>query len=243
MTPAPLDPLARRDLWPVGPLERLLAAGCDLPLGLGAICFRKLKRRLMGRAEARFDALAASLGPGDIALDLGANVGDMTAKLAATGAEVHAFEPEPATFALLRDRFAGMGNVHVHQAAVSDRDGTTTLILPASFAEKPRSASKAASIAHSRYAVAGHTALDVETRDIRGILAGLGKPPRLIKMDIEGAELAVLGAMRAAGLFHPGLAVFVETHERLDPATFADVRALGRWARQDAPCYVNLSWG
>ncbi|WP_416916314.1 MAG: FkbM family methyltransferase [Roseicyclus sp.] len=243
MTTAPLAHFARHDLWPIGPVEGLFAAGSDLPMALGAICFRKLKRRLMARAEERFDALAAALGPGDIALDLGANVGDMTAKLAATGAEVHAFEPEPATFALLAERFAGQANVHLHQAAVSDRDGTTTLILPASFAERPRSASKAASIAHGRYAVAGHIAHEVETRDIRAILAGLTKPPRLIKMDIEGAELAVLAAMRAAGCFHDGLAVFVETHERLDPATYADVRALTLWARTAAPGYVNLNWG
>ena len=67
MSTAPLAQFARQDLWPVGPVEGLFAAGCDLPMGLGAICFRKLKRRLMARAEDRFDALAAELGPGDIA--------------------------------------------------------------------------------------------------------------------------------------------------------------------------------
>lgn len=243
MSLSPMAELAQKDLWPSVPAERLFCAGVDLPAGIGMVFFRKLKRRLMKRAEHRFDQLAAALGPDDIALDLGANVGDLTLKLAAGGAEVHAFEPEPATFRLLADRFADMPNVHLHQAAVSDRDGQVELVLPASFTELPRSASKAASIAHRRYAGEGHHAHLVQMRDIRDVLRALRKPPVLIKMDIEGAELMVLSAMRDAGLFHDGLAVFVETHERLDPESFGRVRALHRWARSEAPGYVNLNWG
>jgi FkbM family methyltransferase len=234
---------ARQDLRPQGAIEAVFAFGATLPGYPGAVFFRKLKRRLMQRAEARFQAFAAALGPGDVVLDLGANVGDMTALLAAGGAEVHAYEPEPETFALLQARFAGAANVHLHQAAVSDRDGTTELILPASFAEKPRSASKAASIAHDRYKRDGHFAHSVATCDIRKIIAALSSRPCLIKMDIEGAEIVVLDAMREAGLFGEDLAVFVETHERLDPATYPTVRALQDWARGRAPGYVNLNWG
>ena len=37
--------------------------------------------------------------PGDIIIDAGANVGDVTSKCARTGATVHAFEPNPVCFA------------------------------------------------------------------------------------------------------------------------------------------------
>lgn len=238
-----LAALAQADLSPMGAFERFFAVGAVLPGYPGAVCYRKLKRRLQRRAEMRFSELARALGPGDIALDLGANVGELTALLAANGATVHAYEPEPETFALLSARFAGAANVHLHEAAVSDSDGVAELILPASFREKPRSASKAASIAHDRYLGPGHIARSVPMRDIRAILSALPKPPALIKIDIEGAELGVLEALRADGLLGPETAVFVETHERLDPASLPRVRALQNWARHEAPGYVNLHWG
>lgn len=238
-----LAAMAKADLSPNGMIEHVFAIGADWPGYAGAVCYRKFKRRLQRRAEARFAALAASLGPDDIALDLGANMGELTALLAANGASVHAYEPEPATFALLTARFAGMVHVHLHQAAVSDRDGTADLVLPASFHDNPRSASKAASIAHGRYLGDGHITHQVAMRDIRAILHALPKPPAVIKMDIEGAELAVLEAMRADHLLGAKTAVFVETHERLDPASLPRVRALQHWARHGAPGYLNLQWG
>ena len=238
-----LAALAQVDLSPIGTIETALAVGANLPGYPGAVCYRKFKRRLQRLAEARFSELCRALGPADIALDLGANIGDLTVHLAANGATVYAYEPEPETFGLLSERFAQSANVHLHQAAVSDRDGTTELILPASFREKPRSASKAASIAHDRYLGPGHIAHTVFMHNITTIIRALPKLPALIKMDIEGAELAVLEAMRKNGLVGPRMAVFVETHERLDPASLPRVRALQKWGREEALGYVNLYWG
>lgn len=146
-----LPEMIAQDLRPHGAVEALFAAGANLPGKLGWICFRKLKRRMAVRGRVRFMEIAASLGKGDIAIDLGANVGELTELLAANGATVHAFEPEPQTFSILQEKFGALHNVHLHNAAVSDFDGTTELILPASFADIPRSASKAASIAYDRY--------------------------------------------------------------------------------------------
>ncbi|MFM7443241.1 MAG: FkbM family methyltransferase, partial [Tabrizicola sp.] len=61
---------------------------------------RKLKRRHKrdlrhARAEGMLAGIAAMLRPGDVAVDCGANRGDVTAVLAASGAVVHAFEPDP----------------------------------------------------------------------------------------------------------------------------------------------------
>lgn len=235
------------DLHPRGAVERAFAFGARYAPGkLRWIFYRKLKRRLQRRAEARFADLAAALGPGDIALDLGANVGEITDMLLAGGAQVHAFEPEPESFGILLERFGDLVNVHLTEAAVADYDGEADLVLPASFAENPRSASKAASIAHDRYRAEGSTRT-IRVCDIRGVLASLPARPALIKMDIEGAELAVLEALRAADALGPETAVFVETHERLDLSTLPRVQALQAWARGDgteaARAYVNLYWG
>ena len=243
MTDADLQEFSAIDLSPADPVEMFFALVEKGPGAIGAAGYRKLKRRLQHRAEERFRQLSADLRPGDLALDLGANVGEVTAVLSATGAEVHAYEPEPETFTILKRRFADTPHVILHNAAVSNRSGAAELVLPASFTDRPRSASKAASIAHDVYRGPDAQTRTVPVLDIREILAGLPRPPRLIKMDIEGAELDVLDAIRRDNLLEPGMAVFVETHERIDPAALPQVRALQSWARTDAAGYVNLNWG
>ena len=44
------------------------------------------------------------LGPGDVAIDCGANLGAITRIMARGGAEVHAFEPNPDAYAVLKAR-------------------------------------------------------------------------------------------------------------------------------------------
>lgn len=235
--------LIAADLRPQGPAERAFALLSRWPGAVGAIGYRKLKRRMQHRAEARFQAVAAELGVDDIALDLGANVGDLTALMARGGATIHAYEPEPATFALLCERFAGQGNVTAHNAAVSDFDGTANLVLPASFADQPRSASKAASITHDRYRTGDHFETETPVVDIVAMMRALPRPPKLVKVDIEGAEWTILDALRKAGLLTGGMRLFVETHERLDPATLPLVRDWQTWASRQSDVYVNFYWG
>src|ERR1041385_8565336 len=80
---------------PIGLFERALAFGQRVPSGFGFFCYRQLKRRFTSRSAPLFEAWVARLGPGDIAIDLGAHVGTITERLARTGATVHAFEPDP----------------------------------------------------------------------------------------------------------------------------------------------------
>ena len=42
----------------------------------------------------------------------------------------------------------------------------------------------------------------VDTCDVRSVLSGLDRPPRLVKLDVEGAELLLLEAM--AEVVDPG---------------------------------------
>lgn len=119
-----------RDLRPETPLEKLLDLGQHLPGALGWICYRKLKRRLSNRSYAVFDQMLEQIGAGDIVIDLGANVGEITQQMAATGATVHAFEPDPETFTHLQNATKELGNVVLHQAAVGGEDGTVTLFRP-----------------------------------------------------------------------------------------------------------------
>ncbi len=78
------------------------------------------------------EALQRWVTPGQTVVDIGANIGYFTAHMArrvGPGGEVHAFEPEPANYALLVANMAanGLQQVRVHRVALGDRDGTATL--------------------------------------------------------------------------------------------------------------------
>ena len=103
---------------------------------------RREKRNLRhARAHGFLDGVLALLRPGDIAIDCGANLGEVTTLLADTGAEVIAFEPDPYAFARLGARFAGGANVTLHQKAVSTGAGRVRLMRAANFDDNPKGGS------------------------------------------------------------------------------------------------------
>ncbi|WP_216369035.1 FkbM family methyltransferase [Roseobacter sp. HKCCD8831] len=237
-----LKDMIEQDLIPRGWVERGFAAFSGLPNPIGWMMYRKLKRRMANRASARFDSVVANLGPDDVVIDLGANVGDITDVLAKHGASVYAFEPEPSTYAALSEKMAGRPNVTVINSAVSDFDGHTSLVLPASFRDNPRSASKAASIVHERYKSDQACEVEVKVTDFARFLAELGSKVTLIKVDIEGAEWPVLKALRDADLMDKFDMMFVETHERFDVSTVPSVKQHQAWAAGLTRPYINLFW-
>ncbi len=97
------------------PNERLLEIGAALPGRFGYLFHMRLHAHRAPQAQALFDAALARLGLGDHCLDLGANVGSFTARMAETGATVHAFEPDRAAFEALSKCVEGMDNVKTNQ--------------------------------------------------------------------------------------------------------------------------------
>lgn len=219
---------------PTHPMHRLLYEMSGLGGRIGQSVRRKLMRRFSKRSVADFNSRVARLVPGDLCLDLGANMGVVTARLAATGAEVHAYEPDPYCVDVLTRRFAGYNNVHLHPQAVSGLAGKNLLRRTKDFDLAPDLESQGSSIAINapRY-YDDNNAVLVETLAFADVVAGFGRPVSLIKMDIEGAEFSILDhilAGHAAGRTPlPISALFVETHERHVPewvAQLKDLRAL-----------------
>lgn len=196
---------------------------------------------------AEFDRRVAALKPGDICLDLGANMGIYTEKLAATGAEVHAYEPDPHCFAALERRFAGRANVHLHPKAVAAEPGQFLLRRTRDFLTDPDAQSTSSSIVADSPAIFDEeNAVMVQTEAFHDVVRGFGRPVALVKMDIEGAEFGILDrilADRAKGADLPIGALFVETHERHFPARFAMVAGLRQDGAQAGAAYpIDTYW-
>jgi len=212
---------------------------------------KKLKRRHQrdlrhARAEGLLQGVASMLQPGDVAVDCGANRGDVTALLAASGATVHAFEPDPYNVAKLTERFAEAPNVQVHAAAVGPVAGSIRLMRAANWEANPDLASVKSTVVTGGHNIAEGAGIDVALVDfpafLRGLVADHGRVA-FVKMDIEGAELDLLTALLDQRLFDHVQLTVAETHER----KFKDLRprfAALRSAIAEAypPTRVNLDW-
>lgn len=212
---------------------------------------KKLKRRHKrdlrhARAEGLLAGVVSMLRPGDVAVDCGANRGDVTEVLASSGAEVHAFEPDPYNLAHLQDRFAGTPNVTLHATAVGVKAGTVRLMRAANWDDNPDLASVKSTVVAGGHNIAEGQGIDVAMIDfpafLRGLINAHGRVA-FVKMDIEGAELDLLSAMLDGRLFDDIRLTVAETHER----KFKDLRP--RFAAlRDAiaaaypPARVNLDW-
>jgi FkbM family methyltransferase len=211
----------------------------------GAHIWNKLtgrRRRAQRAAKHQFAAVLAQLKPGDIAIDLGANVGEFTVQMARTGARVYAFEPDPHAFAILRENTAALPNVTLIHAAAGTEDGTIQLYRATGFARDRNRKSKSSSVFADKRNVSADNAVTVELCDFVAFLQGLDAPVRLIKIDIEGAEVPLLEAVLAAPVAARIGHVFVETHERGLPHLAARTQALKATTRTlDIP-RVNWDW-
>jgi FkbM family methyltransferase len=161
-------------------------------------------------------AIRRLLGPGDVFLDVGANIGYfsvLAGTIVGDTGHVAAFEPHPVALATLRSAIAvnGLsGVVHVVEAAVGSAEGTTPLFL----SDDP----VLSTIDPARSPARDHFTFD-RSIDVRQITldAWLGErqelAPRIraIKIDVEGAEADVVNGMRRTLAACPRAAILCET--------------------------------
>lgn len=224
-----------------GRMLRLLDRLQEFPGYIGRSASRKYCRRMAPLALAEMDRRLAVMTAEDVCFDLGANVGTFTEIMAKSGAQVHSFEPDPATFERLRERVGHLPNVTLHQKAVGAKSGQLQLYRASDFASDFEKASQATSLHYTSGRMQPVEGCVVEVLGFADLVQSFGKVS-LIKMDIEGAEWGILEAIFAGGMPLAFDALFVETHEKLEPARYAQVVAMRRAARALRAPYINLYW-
>lgn len=160
------------------------------------------------------EALFRLCDPGDAAVDVGANIGYMTGVLGAlVGASgvVHSFEPHPSLFKELEANVAtfrarASADFHLHAIALSDDEQVLTF--------EPFDA-KATNRGTSRVTSPGpgtnSDALRVQARRLDQVLAN-SSSIGLMKVDVEGHELAVLAGATSLLAAHRVRDIVFEEH-------------------------------
>lgn len=139
-------------------------------------------------------AVRSLLRPGDLAVDVGANIGWFTlimGRAVGPGGEVWAVEPMPGAREVLRQNLALNDGVpvRVFDVALGAEAGTLDLHL---FEGLPHGHASASTLDREDY-----TTHRVERRPLDDLLDETERPPAFVKVDVEGSELDVLtGAAR-----------------------------------------------
>jgi FkbM family methyltransferase len=171
----------------------------------------RVAQALYRRWKARFDyeesfsrALLASVGPGSIVWDVGANVGLYTEKFLARGAKrVICVEPAPAAVEALRAKFgAETARVTILPMALSDVCGSGAM-----------AADGASPTNQLRAGIGGQGLTEVRLMRADDLMRSINlPPPSVLKIDVEGYELEVLRGFGDAIHSKDLQAVFVEVH-------------------------------
>jgi FkbM family methyltransferase len=191
-------------------------------------------------------AMVDHLRPGAVFYDVGANVGFLTvlgARLVGPQGTVYAFEPVALNVAYV-DRNCqanGFAQVKIIEKAVSNRRGKGELNLA-----KYSGGAALASVEVPPDA-AGSQTVDIVTIDDAIARDGL-KPPDVVKIDVEGAELEVLQGMGMTAKRHrPVVIVEVDAADigllrRKQAACEQWLRDHGYQVRELEDSYVGIRW-
>lgn len=174
----------------VGPGEIEAGPARGLRFDAGADSGRFVK----GKYEVPVQHTLASLvRPGDVCYDIGANVGFFSvlfARLVGTKGSVYAFEPVPANVSMIERnaRLNDMKNIRVMPVALTRDDGEAELLLARHVGGAVLKG------AGTPPDLAGH--LMVQTASLDSLISRLHLAlPKLVKIDVEGAEMDVLFGM------------------------------------------------
>jgi FkbM family methyltransferase len=234
--------LADRAGFPISSPIRT-GAGTGLKLHL----LNATREHLQGSCETPVQrCLQAHLKPGDVFLDVGANIGFFSvigARLVGPRGKVLAIEPVPENVQCItaNARINGFDNVETIAAAAGAEDGAGRLFVA------DHSGGATLSADDMPPDLVDTMTVPVLTID-HLVESGRLKTPDLVKIDVEGTEMAVLNGMTRTFATHRPLVVFeVDDMERTRAeAKFSDIaywlEGRGYTVELLTQSYVDIAW-
>jgi len=151
--------------------------------------------------ETRLMAYLYSHLPNRCAVDVGANIGDVSAKLLEVGYEVYAFEPFPEVFEKLKCRFSASNQFHSYPVAIGSIDETRNFFLAQDQTEENIYKDSSLYNSLTKHSMPGdmvfNDSITVPVRSLESLHTS-GELPEdigLVKVDTEGFDLEVLRGM------------------------------------------------
>jgi FkbM family methyltransferase len=210
---------------------------------------QSLKRIFLNRGAYlisyfRLQKILKKVGPGSLVIDCGANIGEISALFLARGADVIAFEPDPVALEALRRRVGDHPRLTLYQQAVSDRSGRASFFFHKDRSDGTDEAAFTVSstlVAEKRNVDTRHS-IEVELIDLDAFIASLDRQVDVLKMDVEGAEIAILWKMLESGSYQKIRLMLVETHETKIPGHLEEVTRLQARINQLGIKHIRLNW-
>lgn len=181
------------------------------------------------------------LKPGDVAFDIGCNIGFFTvmmAKAVGSTGQIHAFEPSPTIAADLRRVLTlnELSNVVVNEWAMSDRAGLATFVNVMAKNVGRESSHLSTQGRDGAAPEAGTQWVTVPTISVDEYVLPRGLRPSVLKIDVEGADMEVLrGGIETLRRHHPPICLEIHyTEEEFFRGLHEFLGGLGyKWRRED----------
>lgn len=179
---------------------------------------------------------------GDICIDAGANVGNITAQMIDCGAKVYAFEPNPFAFAKLEQRFISNKNVVCYNKGVYSRQDKMALYFHENSHEDEVKWSTGSSLLDFKSNVDEGKKVIADIVDFDFFIKSLNQRIKLIKMDVEGVEIEIINKLLDTGTIFLIDKLVVETHEDKIPELKQSTGLLKKRIKQMGIKNIDLNW-
>ena len=174
------------------------------------VYIRHLYRRELRKGEREFPLVPFLARRDRVSLDIGANKGVYSYALLRCSAAVHAFEPNPKLFRILKSW--GAGDIYLHEVALSNETGQARLLVPRSPSGYSNQGGSLSSVK-----VAGQECGEMVVQASRLDDLGISNVG-FIKIDVEGFEMQVLeGAKATLERDRPNLQIEIEEKHTMRP--------------------------
>jgi len=153
--------------------------------------------------QFEIELLKKHLKPGDVVLDIGANIGyyaELISKLVGEKGRVHCFEPDGTNFKHLQNNCGKISNLLLNNKAVGPKTEKLKIYT-----------SKNLNVDHRTYEPEDYDAvLEIDAVSVDDYLEGKNQQVQLIKMDIQGFEMQAVQGMKDTLKNNPGLKIISE---------------------------------